>query len=67
MSDSILKTVQTKLELNTYVMSCYLTKDDLYSEMKEHLKELVYELTCMTADRDRLLEIANEQARQIQK
>ena len=43
MVESILNTVKTKLELNTYVMSCYLTQADLYSEMREHLEMLVKE------------------------
>ena len=28
-------------ECNTYVMSCYMTKDDLYMTMREDIKKLV--------------------------
>ena len=61
MSKSVLETVKTKLELNTYVMSCYLKQSDLYSEMKEHLSLLVDELEkCYSEIRDKEATIAEQ-------
>ena len=47
MEETILDTVQRKWKSNTYVMSCYLTQADLYSEMKEHLEKLAKEHSIM--------------------
>ncbi len=47
MNKNVLETVRKKLDGNTYVMSCYLKQDDLYAEMKEHLRMLTIEIeTC---------------------
>ena len=42
--ESNLERIKFKLEANTYVMSCYLTKDDLYSDMKNDIALLAEEL-----------------------
>ena len=37
---NILETVRRKLSANTYVMSCYLSQEELYNDMRAHLTEL---------------------------
>ena len=44
LEESNLEKIKFKLEANTYVMSCHLTRDDLYSDMRNDISLLVDEL-----------------------